>query len=166
VTVLVPGHRIVEPVFFTRVAGEDADTNSMRSLIFFLLTVVSSQLVQAQIPRSSFYFNYATRDGSTNLDCGFSPLADQPEVYKVICGKGTALYRIFEIRFRVRPVGSQMKTAYEVVYWISESNKLDKWIEGSTAWITLNKGAMSELALHQQVENGQAALIIHYSAGL
>lgn len=138
----------------------------MKTLIVLIFTIISSQVVHADNNRSKFYFNYISNDGSVYLDCTYTPLTSEPEFYRVSCGKGTEVTKTFDARFRVRPLGSQLKPTYEIVFWVTDRNKPDRWDEGSTTWITLTKGAITEVALHQEVENSYAALVIHYSAGL
>jgi hypothetical protein len=138
----------------------------MKTLIVLIFTIISSQVVRADNTRGSFYFNYISNDGEVYLDCTHSKLDSEPEFYRVSCGKGTNFFKTFDARFRVRPLGSPTKPSYEIVFWVTDRNKPERWDEGSTTWITLTKGAITDVALHQEVENSYAALVIHYSAGL
>lgn len=140
----------------------------MKTLILFFtiaITFMGSQVVQANYP-GQFYFNYVSNDGFVYLDCTYFPLEIEPEYYRISCGKGTNFFKTFDARFRVRPIRLEPKPVYEIVFWVTDRNKPDRWDEGSTTWVTLNKGAVSEVAIHQEVENSYAALVVHYSAGL
>lgn len=127
--------------------------------------LISSETLKANGP-AQFYFNYISNDGSIYLDCHHEQLATEPEYYRISCGKGTAFFKTFDARFRVRALRSEPKPLYEIVFWVTDRNKPDRWDEGSTTWITLTKGAVTDVALHQEVENSFAALVVHYSAGL
>lgn len=89
----------------------------------------------------------------------------EPNDYRIICGKGTAFLKTFDARFNVRPVRNQ-PPAFEIIYWVSSLNLPQRQNEGTTAWINLSRGAITDLALHQEVENGFASLVVYYSAGL
>lgn len=125
---------------------------------------MSSQVVQAT-GSERFVFRYISNDGSIHLDCAHVPIRMEPDDYRVTCGKGTHILKTFDVRFKVRPVRNQ-PPGYEIVFWISSLNQQQNRNEGSTAWLGLNKGAITDLALHQEVENGFATLVVYYSAGL
>lgn len=140
----------------------------MKTLLVILLILNCSELVQATSPKAteSIYFNYISNDGSVYLDCRHSPLSSEPERYRIVCGKGTSIIKTFDARFRVRQLNSSLKPVFEIAFWVTDRNQPAPYDHGTTAWISLSKGVVSEVALHQEVENSYAALVIHYSAGL
>ncbi len=138
----------------------------MKSLFALLCsTFISSQVVQAN-GQGKFYFNYISNDGFVYLDCTHERLPIEPEYYRISCGKGTNFFKTFDARFRVRPMRTDPKPAYEIVFWVTDRNKPERWDEGSTTWITLTKGSVTDVAIHQEVENSYAVLVVHYSSGL
>lgn len=140
----------------------------MKTLLFIFLTGVSSQIVQAyrgQPSAEKINFSYHSQDGLITLDCTSMPLKKDSPTYQIHCGKGTEFLKVFTAQFYLRRILGPPRPSYELVFRISRSHG-DPSAGGSRAWLTLDRGFLHDVALHQEVEEGAGVLVAHYSAGL
>lgn len=128
----------------------------MKHFIFILLL---SPFVRAE---TSLEFNYVTNDGGIYMDCVHEKKDTEPDFYKIICGKGLAMQKNFEAKFRVRPINTGLQPTYELIYWVTDRNQKERVDYNSTVWLRLSKGQILDVVLHQDLENAYAALEVRF----
>ena len=159
----------------------------MKTVLSLFWILMSSQFVSAlssKIEKPSIrprqkalFFTYASNDETTNLDCAFSAITMTTDRYQVVCGKGTAVMKYFEVQFSVNQVQFEPRSpVFEISFVVIDHTvsgngilvnvPSEKQQNGSKTWITLNRGAVAQISLEQAVENRAAALVVHYNAGL
>lgn len=134
------------------------------SISTFLTSLILSALALAA-PRYSetLKFKYVSSDGSVYLDCVYVPLQTENEFYRVTCGKAPTVTKVFDVRFRVRPLRGPQNPVFEIAMWVTDRNADKKYDQGSTIWIRLTEGLVTDVTLHQEVENSYAALVAYYT---
>lgn len=134
-------------------------------LASLILGFFATPLTFAELrPDESLKFNYVTNDGSIYLDCERAILPTEPDFYRVKCGKAPGLVKVFDVRFRVRPlVLPPNRPVTEIVMWTTDRNTQRSYDHGSTVWVRLTRGSITDVTLHQDVENNYAALVARYS---
>lgn len=129
----------------------------MKYIIIFLF--VSSF---AKAETSTLEFNYITNDGSIYLDCVHEKKLTEPDFYQIICGKGLAMEKKFEAKFRVRPINTGLQPTFELIYWVTDRNTINRVDYNSTVWLRLSKGHILDVVLHQDIDNAYAALEVRF----
>lgn len=159
----------------------------MRQLLtsLFLLTLLWAQnafcafgLQQSKVPAQFKYFkvrqiqtkdinfNYSSADGEIQLKCDFYFAAPELHDWNVWCGKGTALFRTFRVHLLFREYRHTVleKSAYEVLYWVTDRDQpIQKAFSSTSSWLEFNNiSSMSKISLSQGVENDYALLTMTY----
>ena len=135
----------------------------MKSLAALILLCLSSNASAHLALNETLSFDYVSNDGQIYLDCDMVPLQIEPELYRVTCGQRPGLVKVFDVRFRVRAMGTQAQPTYEIAMWVTDRNTQKRYDQGSTVWLKLTRGAINEVTLHQEVENSYAALVARYT---
>ncbi len=128
-----------------------------------------SEIGTKELKEDDVTFHYMSNDGTIDLKCAH--VFDKPGAWDwdVWCGKGTNMLRMFRVHFLIRQYQSKVanKTAYEVLYWVTDRDQpTTKAFSSTTTWLQFNSLTTADmLSFSQGVENDYAHLTIEYKPG-
>ncbi|HEX7672726.1 MAG TPA: hypothetical protein VF412_01075 [Bdellovibrio sp.] len=139
---------------------------SISSSVFASVPKGFSQVRVMDIKEDDVTFNYMSNDGTIDLKCAH--VYDKPDAWDwdVWCGKGTNMLRMFRVHFLLRQYVSKTanKTAYEVLYWVTDRDAdTTKMFSSATNWLQFNGMTTPDmLSFSQSVENDYASLTLQF----
>lgn len=120
-----------------------------------------------EIQENDVVFKYSSADGSVELKC--THVFDSPDLndWDVWCGKGTKMLRQFRVHFLVRQYQSRsaQRSAFEVLYWVTDRNQhITKAFSSTSTWIQFkNLSDLETMSFSQGVENDYAFLKLEFT---
>lgn len=124
-----------------------------------------SAISAKDIKEDDVTFSYMSNDGSIELQCAH--VYDRPDAWDwdVWCGKGTNMLKQYRVHFLLRQYVSKAgnKSAYEVLYWVTDRNQKAPAFSSTTQWLQFDGiNSPDELSFSQGVENDYAYLTLKF----